>query len=50
MKVTVAPNGDVTLDGLVAVPSESRAATEDATHAGAARVVNRLRVAPPPPR
>jgi osmotically-inducible protein OsmY len=44
----VAPNGDVTLTGLVYSPEESRDASEDAVTAGAAHVSNHIRVAPSP--
>jgi osmotically-inducible protein OsmY len=52
VSVAVVPNGDVTLSGVVDSRGESRFAAEDATHAGAASVINHIGVAgaPVPPR
>jgi osmotically-inducible protein OsmY len=41
----VAPNGDVTLTGLVYSAEEARSASQDAIKAGGAHVINRIRVA-----
>jgi hypothetical protein len=41
----VAANGDVTLSGLVYAGGEARAASEDATLAGAAHVISHIRIA-----
>jgi osmotically-inducible protein OsmY len=46
VKVTVAANGDATLTGLVDDGSEARAATDDAVRAGAAHIINLIRVRP----
>ena len=46
VKVSVAANGDATLTGLVDDGSEARAATADAESAGAAHIINLVRVRP----
>jgi osmotically-inducible protein OsmY len=44
--VTVAPNGDATLGGVVDERSEARAANDDVVRAGAAHVISLIRVKP----